>query len=100
MVIMAGGVGMRLRPHTESCPKPLLPVNGKPMLEHIIERAMDEGFNRFFISINHLGHMIEDHFGSGEQWGAQISYLREEAPLGTAGSLSLMAEAPDKAFVG
>src|SRR5262249_48393537 len=63
MVLMAGGQGARLRPHTENCPKPLLPVNGKPMLEHILERARSQGFRRFVISLHYLGHMIERHFG-------------------------------------
>ena len=62
MIIMAGGKGTRLRPHTEACPKPLLPVNGKPMLEHIIDRAKSEGFSYFVISLNYLGHMIEEYF--------------------------------------
>jgi len=99
MVIMAGGMGTRLRPHTENCPKPLLPVAGKPMLEHIIERAKQEGFNQFVLAIHYLGHMIEDYFGNGERLGVQINYLREEAPLGTAGALSLLNPVPDAPFV-
>ena len=99
MVIMAGGMGTRLRPHTENCPKPLLPVAGKPMLEHIIERAKQEGFNQFVLAIHYLGHMIEDYFGNGERLGVQIYYLREETPLGTAGALSLLNPMPDTPFV-
>ncbi len=94
VVIMAGGLGTRLRPHTENCPKPLLPVNGKPLLEHIIERAKSEGFHRFAISVNYLGHMIEEYFGDGSAWDVSISYLRETQPLGTAGSLSLLDPRP------
>ncbi len=90
VVIMAGGRGVRLHPHTENCPKPLLPVGGKPMLEHIIERARNEGFHRFSLAINYLGHMIEDHFGDGQAWGVEIDYLRETTPLGTGGALSLL----------
>lgn len=90
MVIMAGGTGTRLRPHTENCPKPLLPVGGKPMLEHIVERARASGFHRFVFAIHYLGHMIEEHFGSGGRWGVQIDYLREDRPLGTAGALGLL----------
>ena len=86
MVIMAGGMGTRLLPHTENCPKPLLSVAGKPMLEHIIDRAMQEGFDHFVLAIHYLGHMIEAHFGNGERLGVQIDYLREETPLGTAGA--------------
>ena len=59
LVIMAGGMGTRLLPHTENCPKPLLPVSGKPILEHIIDRAKLEGFNHFVLAIHYLGHMIE-----------------------------------------
>jgi dTDP-glucose pyrophosphorylase len=99
MVIMAGGLGVRLLPHTENCPKPLLPVAGKPMLEHIIERAKLEGFNHFVIAIHYLGHMIEEYFGTGERLGVQIDYSREKSPLGTAGALSLLNPMPDEPFV-
>lgn len=99
MVIMAGGMGSRLRPHTEHCPKPLLPVAGKPMLEHIIERAKLEGFNHFVIATHYLGYMIEEHFGHGEGMGVQIDYLREDSPLGTAGALGLLTPLPDGPFL-
>jgi dTDP-glucose pyrophosphorylase/predicted transcriptional regulator len=89
MVIMAGGKGMRLRPHTEYCPKPMLRIGGKPMLEHIINRAKAEGFSRFVISIHYLGQVIEDYFGSGQNFGVSIEYIKEEFPMGTAGALSL-----------
>lgn len=91
MVIMAGGMGTRLRPHTESCPKPMLPVAGRPMLEHIIERAKGEGFDRFVVAVHYLGHMIEDHFGDGTALQVRIDYIREEVPLGTAGALALLS---------
>jgi dTDP-glucose pyrophosphorylase len=99
MVIMAGGIGTRMRPHTENCPKPLLPVAGKPMLEHIIERAKLEGFNHFVLAIHYLGHLIEDHFGNGDRLSVQIDYLREQSPLGTAGALGLLNPRPEAAFV-
>ena len=99
MVIMAGGMGTRLRPHTENCPKPLLSVAGKPMLEHIIERAKLEGFSHFVLAIHYLGHMIEDHFGNGERLSVKIDYLREQSPLGTAGALGLLDPYPDAPFV-
>ncbi len=99
MVIMAGGRGTRLRPHTENCPKPLLLVAGKPMLEHIIEHAKVEGFSHFVLAIHYLGQMIEDHFGHGDRLGVQIDYLREQSPLGTAGALGLLNPRPDAAFV-
>ena len=99
MVIMAGGRGTRLRPHTEDCPKPLLPVSGKPMLEHIIERARAEGFRHFVMAINYLGDMIEQYFADGGRWQVQISYLREQSPLGTAGAIALLDPRPQLPFV-
>ncbi|RJX31011.1 MAG: CBS domain-containing protein [Oxalobacter sp.] len=99
MVIMAGGKGVRLRPHTENCPKPLLPVAGKPMLEHIIERAMLDGFGHFVLAIHYLGHMIEDYFGDGSRLNVRIDYLREDEPLGTAGALGLLMPKPHAPFV-
>lgn len=99
VVIMAGGLGTRLRPHTESCPKPMLPVAGKPMLEYIIERAKLEGFAHFIIAVQYLGHMIEDYFGNGENFGVHIEYVRETTPLGTAGALSLLAPRPKLPFI-
>lgn len=99
MVIMAGGKGTRLRPHTENCPKPMLEVGGKPMLQHIIERAKKNGFHNFLISLHYLGEMIEDYFEDGNRLGVSISYLREEKPLGTAGCLSLMNEYPTHPFI-
>lgn len=99
MVIMAGGKGVRLRPHTENCPKPMLPVGDKPMLEHVIERARADGFARFVIAIHYLGHMIEEYFEDGTRWNVRIDYLREREPLGTGGALSLLSPRPDHAFL-
>jgi len=99
MVIMAGGMGTRLRPLTEKCPKPMLPVAGRPMLEHIIDRAKLEGFSRFVLAIHYLGKMIEDHFSQGDKLGVKIDYLREKSPLGTAGALGLLNPIPDAPFV-
>lgn len=99
MVIMAGGKGMRLRPYTEHCPKPMLPVGGKPMLEHIIERARAEGFQRFVLAVHYLGHMVEDYFGNGSRWQVNIEYLREESPLGTAGALALLGTKPERPLI-
>jgi dTDP-glucose pyrophosphorylase len=99
MVIMAGGQGTRLRPHTENCPKPLLNVGGKPILEHIILGARAEGFQHFVLSLQYLGAMIEEYCGDGRQWGVYIDYLREKSPLGTAGALSLLNPRPKAPFV-
>lgn len=99
MVIMAGGKGTRLRPYTKNCPKPMLPVAGKPMLQHIIERAKSQGFRRFVLSLNYLGQMIRDNFGDGSAYGVTIAYVEEGEPLGTAGALSLIQPRPESAFV-
>ena len=89
-VIMAGGRGSRLMPLTDSTPKPMLLVGAKPILEHILTSAISQGFENFVISVNYLGKQIENYFGDGSAWGASITYLREEEPLGTAGALSLL----------
>lgn len=99
MVVMAGGLGTRLRPHTETCPKPMLPVAGRPMLEHIVERAKLEGFSHFVFAVHYLAEMIENHFGDGSRFGVCIEYLRESKPLGTAGALSLLSPTPELPFV-
>lgn len=99
MVIMAGGKGTRLRPYTENCPKPLLPVAGKPMLEHIVERSKQAGFTHFVMAVHYLGHMIQGYFGDGSKWDVKIEYLLEDRPLGTAGALSLLDPYPDLPFV-
>ena len=99
MVIMAGGKGTRLGKYTKNCPKPLLPVNGKPMLEQIIERAKLQGFERFVISVNYLGQMIEDYFNDGEKWNVKIDYIKEDKPLGTAGALRLLSPKPQLPIV-
>jgi dTDP-glucose pyrophosphorylase len=92
VVIMAGGKGTRLRPYTENCPKPMLEVAGRPILESIIERFTNLGFKDFYISVNYLKEQIIDYFGNGERFGANIFYLIEKHPLGTAGSLTLLPQ--------
>jgi dTDP-glucose pyrophosphorylase len=99
IVIMAGGKGTRLRPFTENCPKPMVMVAGKPMLEHIIERAKLEGFSDFVVTLHYLGHMIEEYFGDGSRFGVSIEYLRERDPLGTAGALSLLKRSLENPFI-
>ena len=90
VVLMAGGRGSRLMPLTQDTPKPLLRVGSKPLIERQIEQLVGQGFRRFYISLNYLGHMIEDYFGDGSRFSVRIDYLREGKPLGTAGSLSLL----------
>jgi len=94
VVLMAGGLGTRLRPLTEETPKPMLVLRGKPLLEAILENLIGEGFRTFFLSVNYRADVIEKYFGNGERWGVRISYLREDRRLGTAGSLSLLPQAP------
>ncbi|MDB4379556.1 sugar phosphate nucleotidyltransferase [bacterium] len=72
VVIMAGGKGTRLRPHTEQCPKPMLHVGGQPMLEILLEQCIESGFHRFYFSVNYLKEQIIDHFGDGSRWGVSI----------------------------
>jgi CTP:phosphocholine cytidylyltransferase-like protein len=98
-VIMAGGKGTRLHPQTINSPKPLLSLAGKPILEHIIDRAKNHGFNNFVIAIHYLGHMIQDYFGDGKKFGVKIRYLNESIPLGTAGALSLLDPKPNSTFI-
>ncbi len=99
MVLMVGGLGKRLRPFTDSCPKPMLEVAGKPMLQHILERARGQGFRNFILCINYQGQKISDFFGDGRKFGVNIEYIEEDTPLGTAGALSLMRSVPSTSFV-
>ena len=94
VVLMAGGVGARLRPLTEVVPKPLLPVGGRPLLETTVRTLTAQGFHRIFISVNYKAQQFRDHFGDGSNFGAEISYIDETKPLGTAGALSLLPERP------
>lgn len=88
--LMAGGFGTRLQPLTHNCPKPLLKVGEKPILELILENFINAGFHRFFISTHYMPEMIRGHFGDGSQWGVSIRYIHEEEPLGTGGALGLL----------
>lgn len=88
--LMAGGFGTRLYPLTQDCPKPLLKVGDKPILELILERFISAGFHRFFISTHYLPEMVRDYFGDGKRWGVSIRYTHEETPLGTGGALGLL----------
>lgn len=87
IVLMAGGEGKRLRPLTQNCPKPMLSIGGKPLLEIMVEQCIDAGFNQFTISVNYLKEQIISYFGNGHKWGVNIEYLEEEKPLGTVGAL-------------
>lgn len=99
VVLMVGGLGIRLRPLTEQSPKPMLHVGGKPVLETVLCGFVAQGFRRFYFCVNYKAEVIEGHFGDGSPWGAEIRYVREAEPLGTAGALSLLPERPPSAFV-
>ena len=90
VVIMAGGLGSRLRPMTNNVPKPMLRVNDKPFLESILENFIDQGFLQFYFCVNYLAEQIIEYFGDGSKWGVRINYVREQSRLGTAGGLALI----------
>lgn len=94
--LMAGGFGTRLKPLTDNCPKPLLKVGDKPILEIVLDSFIKAGFVNFYISTHYLPEMIREHFGDGAQWNVNITYVHEETPLGTGGALGLLpADIPD-----
>lgn len=88
--LMAGGFGTRLKPLTDNCPKPLLKVGDKPILETVLLSFIKAGFHNFYISTHYLPEMIREYFGSGDKWGVSINYVHEELPLGTGGALGLL----------
>jgi dTDP-glucose pyrophosphorylase/predicted transcriptional regulator len=94
-VVMAGGRGERLRPITDSVPKPMIKVAGRPILERIVLHLVGFGIRRIFLSVNYMGDMIEGYFKDGTALGCNIEYVKEEKPLGTGGALSLLPEKPD-----
>lgn len=89
-VVMAGGVGARLRPLTDKTPKPMLPVAGRPLLEHILGQLRDCGISRINIATHYRENDIKSYFGDGQQIGLDIDYTSEDSPLGSAGALGLM----------
>lgn len=89
-VILAGGLGSRLAPLTDDCPKPLLPLGGRPILTHIMDHLREQGIHRFVVAVNYLSNMIVDHFDDGSRWDCFIDYVHETQRLGTGGPLSLV----------
>ena len=98
-VVMAGGRGERLRPITDSIPKPMVQVAGRPVLERIVLHLVGSGITKVFLAVNYMGDLIKDHFGDGSGFGCDIEYLEEEQPLGTGGALSLLPEVPEQPVV-
>ena len=92
LLIMAGGFGKRLGKLTEKCPKPMLKIHNKPILEHIINRAKDENFTNIFIATHYKSEIIENYFGNGKDFNVKITYIKEKKPLGTGGSFKFMSK--------
>ncbi|KOO06682.1 nucleotidyltransferase family protein [Vibrio hepatarius] len=90
--LMAGGFGTRLKPLTDNCPKPLLKVGERPILETVILSFIRSGFSNFYISTHYLPEMIKETIGNGSRWGVKIQYIHEDRPLGTGGALGLLPE--------
>ena len=89
-VVMAGGLGTRLRPLTEEVPKPMLPIGGRPLMEHLIQQLRDIGIRQVNVATHYRPDKIRDHFGDGRDFGVNLNYVNEDSPLGTAGALGLM----------
>lgn len=99
VVVMAGGEGQRLRPLTEDKPKPMLEIGGRPLLETTLDQVRDAGFSRVLIAVNYRADQIEEHFGSGEKHGLEISYIKEEEAMGSAGAVRLAPSELDRPFI-
>jgi NDP-sugar pyrophosphorylase family protein len=89
-VVMAGGLGTRLRPLTEKLPKPMLKVGDRPVMEHVLEQLQKVGISHVSITTHYKPEAIIDHFGDGRRFGVEIDYVNEKEPLGTAGALGLL----------
>ena len=98
-VILAGGLGTRLKPFTEVIPKPLLPIGEKAVLEIQIEHLKKHGFEEIFLATNYKSDYIENFFGDGSRYGVKLTISREETPLGTVGPLSLLKSELSEPFV-
>ena len=98
-VVMAGGEGTRLRPLTSNQPKPMVPIVGKPCMEHIVELLKQHGFEDIVVTLAFMPQAIRSYFGSGESHGVRVQYSVEESPAGTAGSVKLAEEALDERFL-
>lgn len=99
VVLMVGGLGSRLRPLTETIPKPMLKVGNKPILQTIVEKFAEYGFTDIIMCVNYKSHIIQDYFGDGSAFGVTIEYVLEEQRMGTAGALSLLVATPDEPFL-
>jgi NDP-mannose synthase len=98
-VILAGGRGTRLRPYTLTLPKPLVPLVDTPIVEIVIRKLANAGYDSATLAINHMGELIQAYFGGGERWGLQLRYSLEDEPLGTIAPLRLIGDLPDHFLV-
>ena len=98
VILMVGGLGTRLKPLTNTTPKPMLHVGGKPILETIISKFASYGFVNIVLCVNYKSNIIKDYFGDGSKFGVNIEYIFEEKRMGTAGALSLLLKNPDEPF--
>ena len=98
-VIMAGGRGTRISSAVSGIPKPMIPIDGRPVLEHEIICLREQGFTELIITVSHLGTVIKDYFGDGSRFGASIRYFEEETPLGNAGALFKFRDQLDGDFL-
>lgn len=98
VIIMAGGKGTRLRPLTETTPKPMLKIGKKPILQIIIEKFKENNFKKFLICVNYKSELIKNYFGNGSKFDVEIKYINEKKRMGTAGGLSLLQQKPKEPF--
>ena len=98
-ILLAGGKGTRLAPYTTILPKPLMPIVDQPIMEIVIRQLVHAGFNEITLAVGHLAELIAAYFGDGSKLGVQLSYSREEVPLGTAGPIALVPEINDTFLV-
>lgn len=99
VIILAGGLSTRLRPLTLTTPKPLLPIKGKPIIEHAIVNFKKHGIKNIILSVGYKADKIKEYFGDGKRFGVDISYCTENEPLGTGGAIKKAAENIDKTFI-
>lgn len=98
-VVLAGGLGMRLRPYTVALPKPLMPIGDFPILEIIVRQLAAAGYGRITLAVNHQAELMRAYFGDGSRWGVNVDYSLEDQPLGTMGPLRLVQDLPENFVV-
>ena len=98
-VILAGGVGTRLRPLTDTRPKPLIPIAGKPCIEYVIRSLVDGGFKKLIVTTGYMSDVLVRRIGDGTKMGASVRYSFEESPMGTAGAVKKIEDFLDETFI-